>query len=75
MNIMRQIACLAVNPITITSLRLNDGPGNKALSWLGLDDMSLVGPTGVQLLDFCCSSVSELVCYLALVLFHLSDES
>ena len=25
-------------------------------------DQSLVGPTGVQLLDFCCSSVSELNC-------------
>ena len=25
-------------------------------------DQSLVGPAGVQLLDFCCSSVSELVC-------------
>ena len=32
------------------------------LSWLGPDDLSLVGPTGVQLLDFCRSSVSELVC-------------
>ena len=30
-------------------------------SWLGLDDLSLVWPTGVQLLDFCCSSVSVLV--------------
>ena len=31
--------------------------------------------TGVQLLDFCCSSLSELVCCGGLVLFHLSDES
>ena len=38
-------------------------------------DQSLVGQTGVQLLDFCCSSVSELVCCWVLVLFHLSDES
>ena len=38
-------------------------------------DQSLVGPTGVQLLDFCCSSVSELICCWVLVLFHLSDES
>ena len=28
------------------------------LSWSGLDALSLVGPTRVQLLDFCCSSVS-----------------
>ena len=32
-------------------------------SWLGLDDLSLVGPTGVQLLDFIGSSVSELISY------------
>ena len=31
------------------------------LSCLGLDALSLAGPTGVQVLDFCCSSVSELV--------------
>ena len=47
----------------------------KQLGWLGPDELSLVGPTGVQLLDFCCSSVSELVCCLVLVLFHLSKES
>ena len=51
------------------------GMTNLKLSWLGLNDLSLVGPTGVQLLDFCCSSVSELVCCWVLVLFHLSDES
>ena len=45
------------------------------LSWLGPDDLSLVGLIGVLLLDFCCSSVSELVCSCVLVLFHLSDES
>ena len=33
------------------------------------------GNTGVQLLDFSCFSVSELVCCCVLVLFHLSDES
>ena len=31
------------------------------------DDLSLVGPTGVQLLGFCSSSVSEWVCCWALV--------
>ena len=31
-------------------------------SWLGPDDRSLVWPTGVQLLDFIGSSISELVC-------------
>ena len=45
------------------------------LSWPRPDDLSLVGPTRVQLLDFCCSSVSELVSCLVLVLFHLSDKS
>ena len=40
-----------------------------------LDRSVFVGSTGVQLLDFCCSSVSELVCCWVLVLFHLSDES
>ena len=38
-------------------------------------DQSLVGPTGFQLLNFCCTSVSELVCCWVLVLFHPSDES
>ena len=36
-----------------------------SLLGLGLDALSLVGPTGVQLLDFCCSSVSELVLLLS----------
>ena len=31
------------------------------LSCLGLDALFLVGSTGVQLLDFCCSCVSVLV--------------
>ena len=44
------------------------------LSRHGPDDLSLVEPTGVQVLDFCCSSVSELVCCWVLVLFHLGDE-
>ena len=35
----------------------------------------LVRLTGVHLFDFCCSSVSQLVCCWVLVLFHLSDES
>ena len=34
---------------------------NIQSSWLGLDALSLVGHTGVQLLDFCCSSFSVLV--------------
>ena len=56
MNVMRQTACLVVNPITVYNFadlfnctpvgrtRLNDGPGIKALSWLGPDNLSLVGP-------------------------------
>ena len=60
----------------VSALRLNDGSGIKlSVKLAGPDDLSLVGPTVVQLLDFCCSSVSELVCCSVLVLFHLSDES
>ena len=44
------------------------------LNWLGPNDLSLVGPTGIQLLDFCCASISELVYCWVLVLFHLSYE-
>ena len=39
------------------------------LSWLASDALSLVGLTGVELLDFCCSSVS------VFILFYLSAES
>ena len=67
---------LMVNPITVNNFadlftctlvgRASDlmmAPAQSfQLSWLGPDDLSLVGPTGVQLLDFCCSSVSDLVC-------------
>ena len=49
------------------------GKGIFQLNWLGLDVLSLVGPTGVQLIDVCCSSVR--FCCWVLVLFHLSDES
>ena len=37
-----------------SGLRVNDGAG---VSWLGFDALFLVGPAGVQLFDFCCSSV------------------
>ena len=37
------------------------------LCWLGPGDLSLIELIGVQMLDFCCSSVSKL--------FPLSDES
>ena len=76
MNVMRQTACLVVNPITVNNFAdlFNCTPGVRAsdlmmapaesfqLSWLGPDDLFLVEHTGVQLSDFCCSSVSELVC-------------
>ena len=89
MNVMRQTACLVVNTITVNNFtdifncppvgRVSDFMMAPAegfqLSWLGPDDLSLVGPTRVQLLDFCCSSISKLVCCWVLVLFHLSDES
>ena len=51
----REIAHRRVGP----GLRLR--PKNVQLSWLGLDALSLVGPNEVQLLEFCCSSVSVLV--------------
>ena len=74
MHIMRQTACLVVNPITVNNFAdlFNCTPVGRVsdlmmvpaksfqLSWLGPNDQSLVGPTGVQLLDFRCSS--ELVC-------------
>ena len=75
-NVMRQTACLVVNPITVNNFAdlFNCTPASRAsgllmaparsfqLSWLGSDDLSLVGSNGVQLLDFSCSSVSELAC-------------
>ena len=44
----------------------------KTKSWLGLDVLSLVGPTGVQLLDICCSSVSVSQWYCCCLLSVLS---
>ena len=83
MNVMRQTACLVVNPITVNNFAalFNCTPAGRASdlmmapawnfqwSWLGLDDLSLVEPTGVQLLDFFCSSVSVLVLLLSTHLF------
>ena len=89
MNVMRQTACLVVNPIMVNNFAdlFNCTPVGRAsdlmmalalsflLSWLGPDGLSLVRPSGVQLLDFSCSSISELVCCWVLILFRLSDES
>ena len=75
MNVMRQTACLVVNPITVNNCAdlFNYEPVGRAsglmmapaqsfqLSWLGPDGLS-GRADGVQLLDFCCSSVSEWVC-------------
>ena len=61
MNVMRQTACLVVNPVTFNNFAdlFNCTPVGRAsdvmmappqsfhLSWLGLDDLSLVGHTGV----------------------------
>ena len=76
MNVIRQTARLVVDPISINNFGdlLNCTPVGRAsdlmmgpaysfqLSCLGSYDLPLVGPIGFQLLDFCCSSVSELVC-------------
>ena len=67
MNVMRQTACLVVNPITfdnfatlfnytLVDLRHNDGSG-----W----GLSFVKPIGVQMLGFCSSSVSVLILLLS----------
>ena len=53
----------------------NETKSTINLRLTGPDDLSLFGPIGVKLLDFCYSSVSELVCCWVLILFHLSDES
>ena len=76
MNVMWKTACLVVNQITVNNFAdlFNNTPVGRAsdlmiapehsfqLSWLGLDYLSFVGPIEVQLLDFCCRSVSEFVC-------------
>ena len=83
MNVMRQTACLVVNnfadlficmPVGQAS-RLNDCSSIKQLKvgWV-LMICLWSGPPGFNCSDFCCSSVSELVCCWVLVLFHLSDE-
>ena len=74
MNVTRQTACLVANTIRVnnfaarfcpTASRASDlmkAPTIKFLNKLVAPDaLSLVEPTGVQLLDFCCSSVSVLV--------------
>ena len=78
---MWQTACLVVNPITVNNFAdlFNFTPVGRFSELMMAPaesfQLSLLGPTGVQLLDFCCSSVSELGCDWVLVLFHLSDES
>ena len=69
LDIMRQTACLVVNPIIVdgyaalfnctTAVRasLNDGLFVKLTSGLGLDDMSLAWPAVVQLLVFIYSGI------------------
>ena len=61
MNVMRQTACLVVNPIMVNNFAVlfSCTPAGRAsdvmmvpaqnfqLSWLGLDDLSLVEPIGV----------------------------
>ena len=67
LNIMRQTACLVVNPIIVdgyASLRFGPQtqwrPLHKTLtSGLGLDDMSLAWPAVVQLLVFCYSGIQQ----------------
>ena len=65
MNVMRRTACLAVNSVMVGNFTalFNYMPVGRAadlmmapaysfqLSWLGLDALSLVGPTEVHLLD------------------------
>ena len=45
MNVMRLTACLVVNPITVNNFAdLFDCTPVGQLRWIGLDDLSLVGP-------------------------------
>ena len=79
MNIVRQTACFVVNPITANnfSALFNCTPAGRAsdviqLSWLGLDALSLVGPTGI---NYWISVVPALQCWsccLVFICFHLS---
>ena len=68
MNVMRHTAGFVVNQITVNNfadlfncmpgLSSNDDSGIKlSLKSAGVDDLSLVGPTGVQLLDFTAAGV------------------
>ena len=63
MNVMRQTACYVVSPATVNTFiaLFNCTPARRATdfqsSWCGLDALSLIGSTGVQLLNFYCSSV------------------
>ena len=77
--VMRQTACLVVNPITFNnfSVLYNCTPAGRvsdlmtalakklSIGWLRLDALPLVGPTRVQLLDFWWSSVLVLVLLLS----------
>ena len=79
MNIMRQAACLVVHPITVGNFAalFNCTPTGRAsdsmmvpamnfhLSRLCLYALSLIGPTGVQLLGICCPSVTVVVLLLS----------
>ena len=71
-NVLRQIACLVVNPIAVDNFAflLNARRWNEPwtlrrfrLKYLSIDErvgadvVSLVRPTGVKLLDFFCSSI------------------
>ena len=51
----------------------NEETSTVKLAWP--DDLSLVRLAGVQLLDFCCFTISRLVCCWVLVLFRLGDKS
>ena len=79
MSVVRRTTCLVVGQVAIGGFVALFGcaPAGQAsglvmapfqLSRLGLDNLSLVGPTGVQLLHFCCSSVPVLVLLLSTLL-------
>ena len=67
MSVVWRAAGLLCGPLWLhaggSALVLGGGSGVvHSVCLAGACGLSLVGPTGVQLLDFCCSSISELVC-------------
>ena len=68
-DMVNQIYYLQLNKANscYTDLRLNEGSSffKVQLSWMGFYALPLIRLTGVQMLDFCCCSVSVLILLLS----------